>query len=332
MARSSRAPTRLPTSAQRARRRPSPSCAISYLADAEAGPAADAARSGEEAQHARYRSRPDRAAYQAAARPHGGCRRRPRATSSGSCTRLRRVRPRRKSRPKRHGLARVRGGKGTATRAVGLARRDLHLCGAPGACGRIIRCTASCDLPMAGASGGCRDDEYAALGEALRQGEAQGIWPAAIAVARFLALTGWRSGEALALRWSEVDLARRTATLADTKTGRQRPAAVACRLRRAARPAADGRRASIPGDPRWRGRWSAFRNSGRGSPSSAGAARHHAARAAAYLCQPRRGSRIFRADNRGAGRAQGTYGHVALCACRRCGVARRCRRGGEPHG
>jgi integrase len=39
-------------------------------------------------------------------------------------------------------------------------------------------------------------------------------------VARFLALTGWRSGEALGLRWSEVDLARRTATLADTKTGR----------------------------------------------------------------------------------------------------------------
>jgi integrase len=44
-------------------------------------------------------------------------------------------------------------------------------------------------------------------------------------VARFLALTGWRSGEALALRWNAVDLARRTATLSattstDTKTGR----------------------------------------------------------------------------------------------------------------
>jgi integrase len=34
-----------------------------------------------------------------------------------------------------------------------------------------------------------------------------------------LALTGWRSGEALALRWSELDLTRRTARLADTKTG-----------------------------------------------------------------------------------------------------------------
>ncbi len=36
---------------------------------------------------------------------------------------------------------------------------------------------------------------------------------------RFLALTGWRSGEAQALRWSEFDLIRRTARLADTKTG-----------------------------------------------------------------------------------------------------------------
>jgi integrase len=36
----------------------------------------------------------------------------------------------------------------------------------------------------------------------------------------FLAVTGWRKGEALNLRWSDVDLARRTATLSDIKTGR----------------------------------------------------------------------------------------------------------------
>ena len=46
------------------------------------------------------------------------------------------------------------------------------------------------------------------------------MWPAAVAAARFLALTGWRSGEALGLRRADVDLVRRTATLADTKTGR----------------------------------------------------------------------------------------------------------------
>ena len=47
-----------------------------------------------------------------------------------------------------------------------------------------------------------------------------GIWPAAVATAHFLALTGWRSGEALGLRWGDVDLARRTVALPDTKTGR----------------------------------------------------------------------------------------------------------------
>jgi integrase len=47
-------------------------------------------------------------------------------------------------------------------------------------------------------------------------------------MARFLALTGWCSGEALALHWSELDLARRTATLTDTKTGRSvRPLSLA---------------------------------------------------------------------------------------------------------
>ena len=64
------------------------------------------------------------------------------------------------------------------------------------------------------------DDEYKALGAALRKAEASHIWPAAIAVARFLTLTGWRSGEALALHWDEIDLEKRTATLGDTKTGR----------------------------------------------------------------------------------------------------------------
>src|SRR5216684_3139158 len=36
---------------------------------------------------------------------------------------------------------------------------------------------------------------------------------------RFLTVTGWRSGEVLELPWADVDLARRTARLAETKTG-----------------------------------------------------------------------------------------------------------------
>jgi len=120
---------------------------------------------------------------------------------------------------KRRGLARVRGGRGTATRAVGLLGAIFTY---------ALRRGLRADNPVHGVirfADGRRDrrltdDEYAALGGALRQGEAEGIWPAAIAAAWFLVLTGWRSGEALDLRWAEVDLARRTATLADSKTGR----------------------------------------------------------------------------------------------------------------
>ena len=36
---------------------------------------------------------------------------------------------------------------------------------------------------------------------------------------RLLLLTGWRRSEATTLRWAEVNLARRTARLGDTKTG-----------------------------------------------------------------------------------------------------------------
>jgi integrase len=64
------------------------------------------------------------------------------------------------------------------------------------------------------------NEEYRVLGETLSKAEVGGVWPAGVAAARFLVLTGWRSGEALALRWSEIDLVRRTAILPDTKTGR----------------------------------------------------------------------------------------------------------------
>jgi integrase len=74
--------------------------------------------------------------------------------------------------------------------------------------------------------------EYAALGAALRAAAANGIWPSAISAVCFLAVTGWRRGEATALTWPQVDLARRTAILAETKTGRSmRPLSrVACEV------------------------------------------------------------------------------------------------------
>jgi integrase len=59
--------------------------------------------------------------------------------------------------------------------------------------------------------------EYTWLGEALQT--IPNVWPLAIAAAHFLCLTGWRRGEMLGLRWTEVDVASRTARLGDTKTG-----------------------------------------------------------------------------------------------------------------
>jgi integrase len=83
---------------------------------------------------------------------------------------------------------------------------------------------ASCVRRTANASDASATTEYEAFGAALRAAEAANIWPAAIAAARLLALTGWRSGEALTLRWNALDLTRLTATLSaatntDTKTG-----------------------------------------------------------------------------------------------------------------
>jgi integrase len=120
---------------------------------------------------------------------------------------------------KTRGLAHVRGGKGTASRTVGLLGAIFSY---------SVRHRMRADNPVRGVvrfADGKRerrltDAEYGALGEALRKAKAQTIWPAALAATRFLALTGWRRGEALALCWDEIDIPRRTATLGDTKTGR----------------------------------------------------------------------------------------------------------------
>jgi integrase len=120
---------------------------------------------------------------------------------------------------KKKGLSRVRGGIGTASRTVGLLGGIFTF---------AVKHRMRPDNPVRGVmrpKDGTRerrlsDGEYAALGAALRFADAQHVWPPAIAVGRFLTLTGWRSGEALNLRWQEVDLERRTVILPDTKTGR----------------------------------------------------------------------------------------------------------------
>lgn len=139
----------------------------------------------------------------------------------------------RPSKTKPRGVSKLRGGRGVAARTIGLAGAVFAF---------AVEHGMRADNPVRGVrkfADGRRerrltDDEYAALGTALRKAEAERIWPAAVAAVRFLALTGWRSGEALALRWQDVDLARRTATLPDTKTGKStRPLAhAACDLLR----------------------------------------------------------------------------------------------------
>jgi integrase len=133
----------------------------------------------------------------------------------------------------KHGLARVTGGRGTATRTLALLSVIFSY---------AVRQGLRADNPAHGIEKHAykerqrraTNDEYGSLGKALRT-MPQTTWPAAVEATRFLAVTGWRRGEALALKWSEIDLATRTARLADTKTGSSlRPLShVACEVLRA---------------------------------------------------------------------------------------------------
>jgi integrase len=132
------------------------------------------------------------------------------AVAAGETAKSRKTKPR--------GVSNVRGGRGVATRAVGLLGAIFTY-----AIDRHMRTDNPAHRVRKFAENRrerrLAEAEYATLGAGLRQAEAT-IWPPAVACLHFLALTGWRSGEAVALRWQDVDLARRTAVLPDSKTGR----------------------------------------------------------------------------------------------------------------
>lgn len=119
---------------------------------------------------------------------------------------------------KRFGLSKVRGGRGAATRTIGLFSALMTY-----AIRRGLRDDNPCRLIVTPAVGRRERQldavEYRALGAALDAAEASGDRHPGLAVIRFLTTSGWRRGEVLGLRWTEIDMQRSTARLVATKTG-----------------------------------------------------------------------------------------------------------------
>lgn len=118
------------------------------------------------------------------------------------------------------GRAIVRGGKGAASRTVGLL-------------GGIFSYAFDCGLIEVNPVRGVKrfpdkkgerflsQNELVALGQALRDGKEAGINPSAISIIKLLIFTGARKGEIETLRWSEVDFDGGYLRLADSKTGQK---------------------------------------------------------------------------------------------------------------
>ncbi|MCH8323458.1 MAG: integrase arm-type DNA-binding domain-containing protein, partial [Proteobacteria bacterium] len=119
---------------------------------------------------------------------------------------------------KKHGLARVRGGKGTATRTVGLLGSIFTF-----AIKKGIRTTNPVHgvkkYPDRKIGRFLNSKELKTLGEALNKAEKDGVNSYAINLIRHLALHGCRRGELLTLEWKNVDLENGFLILPESKTG-----------------------------------------------------------------------------------------------------------------
>ena len=119
---------------------------------------------------------------------------------------------------RKQGRAIVKGGKGTATRTVGLLSGIFTF---------AVEHGYRKDNPVHGVKRfpDARNKRYllpiemARLGDALQKAANNGANPNAIAAIRLLCLTGCRKGEILSLKWSDVDFERKCLHLVSTKTG-----------------------------------------------------------------------------------------------------------------
>ena len=117
------------------------------------------------------------------------------------------------------GRAIVKGGRGTATRTIGLLGGILAFAVSEG----VIAVN-----PVRGIKRPADQrrevrlslEQYGLLGKALAKAQADGEQPAAILAIKLLALTGCRRGEIEQLRWSEFDVAGHCLRLANSKEGR----------------------------------------------------------------------------------------------------------------
>lgn len=119
---------------------------------------------------------------------------------------------------KLRGRAIVEGGRGTAKRTIGLLSGMLREAVNMG----LIATNPAHGLALGKDKRREENDPetlYQALGRAIRLAEGELETRQATECLRFIALTGFRLGEAIGLRWSEIDVKRRVFRLVATKTG-----------------------------------------------------------------------------------------------------------------
>jgi integrase len=122
---------------------------------------------------------------------------------------------------KKHGRAIVRGGRGTATRTMGLLGAILSYAVEEGY--RENNPTQGIVRPAdQRRSIRFSAEDFSALGQSLNTAEAEGEHWQVVAIIRLLALTGLRPGEIRYLRWSQVDEREQCLRLDQTKEGRSK--------------------------------------------------------------------------------------------------------------